>query len=62
VRPPHGGLSKLARSIAQRDDIVLFEQTAGEIGLAFAAALTLVQVKSTAGSVTLTVPGGEKTT
>ena len=34
--------------------------TAGEVQLAFAAAPTSVQVKSTAGSVTLTVPGGEK--
>jgi hypothetical protein len=34
--------------------------TAGEIQLAFAAAPTSVEVKSTAGAVTLAVPGGEK--
>jgi Putative adhesin len=34
--------------------------TAGEVELAFAAAPTSVEVKSTAGSITLTVPGGEK--
>ena len=34
--------------------------TAGEVQLAFAGAPTSVQVKSTAGSVTLTVPGGDK--
>ena len=34
--------------------------TAGEIGLTFAVAPTLVEVKSTAGSITLTVPGAEK--
>jgi hypothetical protein len=33
---------------------------AGQIDLAFAAAPTSVDVKSTAGAVTLTVPGGEK--
>ena len=34
--------------------------TAGEVLLAFAVAPTSVEVKSTAGSVTLTVPGGAK--
>ena len=34
--------------------------TAGEIGLTFATAPTSVEVKSTAGSITLTVPGREK--
>jgi DUF4097 and DUF4098 domain-containing protein YvlB len=34
--------------------------TAGEIGLTFVTAPTSVEVKSTAGSITLTVPGGEK--
>ncbi len=34
--------------------------TAGEVGLTFVAAPTSVEVKSTAGSITLTVPGGEK--
>lgn len=33
---------------------------AGAVELAFAAAPTSVQVKSTAGAVTLTVPGGQK--
>jgi hypothetical protein len=34
--------------------------TAGEVDLGFAAAPTSVEVKSNAGSITLTVPGGEK--
>lgn len=34
--------------------------TAGEVELAFATAPTSVEVKSTAGSITLIVPGGEK--
>jgi hypothetical protein len=34
--------------------------TAGEVQLAFATAPTSVEVKSTAGSITLIVPGGEK--
>ena len=33
---------------------------AGEVDLVFAAAPTSVQVKSTAGAITLTVPGGQK--
>jgi hypothetical protein len=34
--------------------------TAGEVALAFVAAPTSVEVRSTAGAITLTVPGGEK--